>query len=421
MIDVSKINYKVYLLRENGEQLNITDIVSDVSWEENEGELAQRISINLANVVHNGNRMSSIAKPNCYIIVKAEIGGKSEEVARGKIVEWSPEHSGNTDDLSLMGYDVLYDLQASQDNRYISAGVSTETAIKSIFSDWGIPIEKYEGPKVAHAKTLFKNEYLSDIILELLDAAHKHGAAECMVRSSGNKASIIQKASNSTVYCFEESTNLEMANYKISTADMVTVVKVVASEDKQGRQAVESIVKGKTEYGKRQRIYVRDDDDTLATATSAAKQILAEEGQPQSTMSVKAPDIPMIRKGDKVKITSHLFSGYMIVLSVQHNAMNKSMSMDLERYDANAIKGNAQTSGNQKIYKVGDIVTFNGGLHYVSSTATTSRGGTRKAGKAKITYTNPGSKHPYHLVGGAYNSLDGNCNVYGWVDVGTFS
>ena len=420
MVDVSKITYKVYLLRENGEQINITNIASDVNWEENEGELAQRVSIRFANIVHNGSRISSLAKLNCYIIVKAEIAGKSEEVARGKIVEWSPERSGNTDDLPLMGYDVLYDLQSSQDNRYVSAGVSTETALKSIFSDWGIPIAKYDGPKVAQAKTVFKNEYLSDIVLELLDAAHKHGAAECIVRSIGNKVAVLQKASNTTIYCFEESENLEMTNYSISTADMVTVVKVVASEDTKGRQAVEAIIKGKTEYGKRQRIYVRDKDDTLATATAAAKKILAEEGQPKTTMSVKAPDIPMIRKGDKVKITSRLFSGYMIVLSVQHDATNKSMSMELKKYDANVVNSSS-SNNNNKSYQVGDVVNFHGGVHYVSSTATSPRGGTRKAGKAKITYTNPGSKHPYHLVGGAYNSLDGNCNVYGWVDTGTFS
>lgn len=75
----------------------------------------------------------------------------------------------------------------------------------------------------------------------------------------------------------------------------------------------------------------------------------------------------------------------------------------------------------KKEYDVGDVVTFNGGNHYVSSTASSPTGGTRSSGPAKITYKNPGSAHPWHLVGGAYNELDGSCNVYGWVDEGTFS
>lgn len=423
MIDVSKITYKTYLLRENGEQLDITGASTDVGWEENEGELAQRVSLNLANVIHKGSRMSSLAKPNCYIIVKAEYGGKSEEVARGKITDWAPSRSSTSDGLDLLGYDELFDLQGSQDNRYISAGVGTKTALMGIFNDWGIPVEKYEGPDVAHAKTTFKNEYLSDIALELLETAHKHGGPDSVIRASKGKVSVLPKGSNETIYCFEEEKNLEMTKYKISTGDMVTVVKVVASEDDDGRQAVEAIINGKTEYGKRQKIYVRDDDDSLATATAAAKEILAEEGEPEETMNFKAPDIPWIRKGDKVKVTARVYSGYALVVSIQHNATSKSMSMGLVKYNAEAINGSGavQPATSNKDYKVGDVVNFNGGNHYYTSQDASPRGGNRKGGKAKITAIAKGAKHPYHLIGGAYNNVGGSSNVYGWVDAGSFS
>lgn len=421
-VDISKIEYKTYILRETGEVLDVTGITTGASWEENEGELAMRLSFELANVTHNGTRMSSIAKPNCYMIVKAEIGGSTEEVARAKITEWSPSRSGSTDSLSLSGYDELYDLQASQDNRYVSAGVSTKTVLTAIFDDWGIPVETYEGPDVAHAKTTFKNECLSDIILELLETAHKHGAADCMVRAANGKVSVIPVASNETIYWFEEANNLELTNLKISTSDMVTVVKVVATEDEDGRQAVEALVEGKTEYGKRQKIYVRDDDDTLATATAAAQEILNEEGEPEQTMTVKAPDIPTIRKGDKVKISSRAYTGYMIVLSVQHDASSKSMSMGLKKYEAQTASTTAATTTAQtKSYAVGDVVEFNGGYHYYTSEDTNPRGGMRTAGKAKITVTASGAKHPWHLIGGAYSNVGGSSNVYGWVDDGTFT
>lgn len=331
MLDISKMAYKIYLLRENGEQLNLTDVTQSVTWEENEGELAMRVSLSLANVMYNGKRISSIAKPNCQIIVIAELEGKSEEVARAKITEWSPTLSGDSDVIALEGYDNLYDLQASQDNRYISAGVTTQAAIKSICSDWGIPIATYNGPTNKNAKTIFKNEFLSDIILELLATAKKHGAKECMVRAVKGKLSVLPKAGNATVYSFEEGENLETVNYKISTGDMVTVVKVVATEDKNDRQKVEAIVKGKTEYGKRQRIYVRQNDDTLATAKAAAKQILSEEGQPTETLSIKAPDVPYIRRGDKIKLTCRVYKGFAVVDSIQHDASNRSMSMKLSK------------------------------------------------------------------------------------------
>ena len=72
-------------------------------------------------------------------------------------------------------------------------------------------------------------------------------------------------------------------------------------------------------------------------------------------------------------------------------------------------------------YAVGDVVEFQGGYHYVSSYSDSPVGGVRTAGKAKIFAINPGAPHPYSLIGGAYNDLGGTCNVYGWVDEGTFS
>jgi hypothetical protein len=65
--------------------------------------------------------------------------------------------------------------------------------------------------------------------------------------------------------------------------------------------------------------------------------------------------------------------------------------------------------------KVGDIVTFSGGKHYVSSNGDT--GYDAKGGPAKITNYAKTAKHPYHLV-----KIDGGtATVYGWVDTDTIS
>ena len=72
-------------------------------------------------------------------------------------------------------------------------------------------------------------------------------------------------------------------------------------------------------------------------------------------------------------------------------------------------------------YNVGDVVDFQGGYHYESSYSSSPVGGVRTPGKAKIFAKNLGAPHPYSLIGGAYNELDGTSNVYGWVDLGTFS
>lgn len=62
-------------------------------------------------------------------------------------------------------------------------------------------------------------------------------------------------------------------------------------------------------------------------------------------------------------------------------------------------------------YKVGDIVSFTGCLHYTSSYASGTAYGC-KGGLAKVTAISKGKPHPYHLVAVAGKGS----TVYGWVN-----
>lgn len=83
-----------------------------------------------------------------------------------------------------------------------------------------------------------------------------------------------------------------------------------------------------------------------------------------------------------------------------------------------AVKQPASSGGttSNKKYKVGDIVNFHGGKHYVSSYPG-AKGYSVGAGKAKITIMNgSGKAHPYHLVTQNWSKT----HVWGWVDKGSF-
>lgn len=77
--------------------------------------------------------------------------------------------------------------------------------------------------------------------------------------------------------------------------------------------------------------------------------------------------------------------------------------------------GTATDTGNKTAFKLGDIVTFNGGAVYGASSSTTVSSHINKASRVKITNTAVGAKHPYHAI-----SQDG-VGVYGWVDADTLS
>lgn len=72
----------------------------------------------------------------------------------------------------------------------------------------------------------------------------------------------------------------------------------------------------------------------------------------------------------------------------------------------------AETPTTPTAFNVGDVVNFNGNVHYTSANA--ANGKACKSGKAKITqiYQLGKAKHPYHLV----RESGGGATVWGWVD-----
>lgn len=331
MIDLSKIKYRLIVMDEGGTQYNIKNYVYDLGWEENDNEIAVRISFKARNDRTSQGALSGIIKPGCLVGVFATDGGAHNgEVARGYVEKWNPITSSAATELSCTCYDELYKLQKSQDNIYFPAGTGTRSAIQSILDGWEIPQGDYLGPDVAHGKLKYNNQYLSDVILDLLDDAAKKGGEKCIIRAAGGYTSIIPKGSNADVYVFR-SDNTKVASDSMSTAELVTRVKVIGQQDDEGNSAVEATLNGLTQYGIRQRIYVRGSDETLADAQSAAQEILDEKGSIVEEISIQSPDVPWIHKGDLVYLMVGPSSGYYFVKGVQHDADAMSMTQDLEK------------------------------------------------------------------------------------------
>lgn len=227
---------------------------------------------------------------------------------------------------------------------------------------------------------------------------------------------VVGFGTNKTVYHFEETQHLTEVNHKISTTGMVTRVKIIGKANDDGGSPVEATVDGKTSYGIRQKIVSRGTNDTLDEAKKEAREILADDGKPKEEITIKLPDIPIIRKGDKIHLkTASISAGYYIVISATHDVDKMLMTLGLKKAPA-AKKSSGNKKTKAKSYDVGDIVNFHGGKHYVSSYPD-ARGYSVGAGKAKITIKGgSGKAHPWHLVTQNWNQT----HVWGWVDDGSF-
>lgn len=406
-LDLAKTKYRLAVIAENNRQYNVDQFVTSLGWEENENEIAARISFTVRNDRTSKGRLSSLIKPGCMVGIFASVGKKKKEVARGYVTEWNSQEQNGCSDLKCVCYDALYNLQKSQDNKYFPSGTGTKSIITGIFKEWGIPTKTYSGPNVAHGKLKFNNSYVSDMLLETLDDAHKKGAGRYILRAEKGYADVVEKGSNAEVYVFK--TNItKSASASINTAGLVTRVKIIGKADDEGNSSVEAVLDGETKYGLRQRIYTRGSDESLEAAKSSAQEILDEEGEVKQNITLNAPDVPFIRKGDLAYVAAGIKEAYYYVKSVRHDCGASSMTLEVE------YAGKARKKKNKKAYTAGDLVKFKGGACYLSPYSD-AKGYEACAGKAKITKIKGMDKaHPWHLI----HTDSGN--VYGWVDDGAF-
>lgn len=105
-----------------------------------------------------------------------------------------------------------------------------------------------------------------------------------------------------------------------------------------------------------------------------------------------------VGNGKAVECTLGAYGDGVVITNVKGRGWTKwFMLNDIEYID-------------NRIIKVGDTVTYNGNKHYKSSNGLIPL--PCKGGKATVTATKLGAKHPYHLV---RDKSDG-ATVYGWVN-----
>ena len=187
-----------------------------------------------------------------------------------------------------------------------------------------------EGPDTALAKQVFRGDTLGDMIYSVLDQAKKRGAGKWIVRSKQGKINVIRPGQNSLVYRFAHDENVDSIQDRQDIEELVTRVKIIGAEDKEGKAPVVAQLDGRTEFGTLQEVVYQRQFDNAAAAKAAAQDILKERGQPRQIRKVTAPDLPFLRRGDKVKVEAGTLIGYYIVSSVIHDAANRIMVMEVE-------------------------------------------------------------------------------------------
>jgi hypothetical protein len=314
-----------------GKQYQLRGACSRCVLEEQSGQLAESLSIELANVLADGTYIGSVLDPGDILYLSCDDGDRKGELFHGPI--WTQDFRQESQSLSITCYDPLIYMQSSQDALFFPSGKNTQSIFQTICSRWKIPLH-YTYSSITHGMKAWMGNQISDMFLELLKETKAKSGKSYRMRYENNALDVAYRGSNTTIYELRTGQNATAATFGRSMENVVTRVLITGKEDKNGNAPVEATLDGQYayRYGTLQRVQARDSNTSLAAAKSTAEQMLFDNKLPGQTFAVDAVDCPFLRRGDLVhNYTSANGSQIKVsVASVSHDLIGCTMNLELE-------------------------------------------------------------------------------------------
>ena len=321
--------YTVYIISDST-KYNVTNAVLGMNRSEPDGQIAQRVTLRLAIVKVGDAWLSSLIKARSRVFVYANDGTKEDEVFRGYVWTRTRNDSISENETQYVCYDNLIYFQESEDSLYFSSGKSTKDIMASICDKWGIKLQ-YSYDSITHEKMPLRGCLADIFTADILDLVKKRVKKKYVILSDKDTMNVRPVGANTTVYNFVAGKNISKTASGWTMEGVVTKVIVVGKADKDDREPIEATVSGKTsEYGTLQKIQKKDENTSLADAKTEAQNTIDENGDPKWEYLVSAPDVPWIRKGDKIYVSAGEISGYRIVVEIDRDSKDGLMTMTLE-------------------------------------------------------------------------------------------
>lgn len=323
--------YSVYIISGNT-KYDLSQCVEEIKFSDEKKQFSKSAQLSLANVKTNGTWLSSILKNRDRVFIYANDGETYDEVWRGFVWDFGYKSTLTSRTIVLKCYDNLIFMQESEESEFFSSGKSTKDVTSSICKKWGVSLN-YTYSSITHSKLALRGK-LSDIITaDILDLVKDRTGSKYVIISEKDVMQVKPVGQNTKIHKILAGQNAVITEAVCTMDGMITQVKILGKEDKNDRRPVEATISGKTsEYGTLQKIINRNENTSLADTKKEGQSIVDKNGKPKWEYRLEAPDIPWIRKGDKVYVSAGSLLGYYIVIGIERNlsSTKKFMSLTME-------------------------------------------------------------------------------------------
>lgn len=391
----------------------ISQLVETIKWSGRRGSPTRTLTISLLDDDGYKHARSEIDIEEGYHCIFSYDG---TELFRGIFLRQSQSYQKTAE---YKAYDMGVYLSNNKDT-FVYENKTATDVFNDVCSRFGIPVggaaqTAYSIPDLTKKKTTGW-----DAIEDALSLDYENTGAKHYVFADKGKLYLKKRLENVRQWVLETGVNIASYKYSKSIESVKTRIKLLSSEGTVLAQTQDAALESK--IGTFQDVDTPDESLTTAQITALAKSLLEEKKTPERTLTL-----------NKVLGLTDVISGVGVFINIPHLGLNRTFYVDEDDHtfegelhtmsltlnlisEASTDNSGSGESTEDKAYKVGDVVQFKGGKHYVSSTASSPASTNLAAGPAKITYVAKGAAHPWHLV-----HMDSQTRVYGWVDEGTFS
>lgn len=340
--------YTVALYTADGTKYDLTSVLLDIDFSDQNGQLAQSATVTIANCYTGGNWLSNIIRVRQRVYIFANDGQKNDEVFRGYVWTQYPIESTDGKEITMKCYDHLIYLQESEASYYFSKGKKTSAVVGQICTNWRITY-KYNYSSITHDKLVLRGPISDMFISDLLDKVKERYGTKYVIRSQKDVVYFMPVGSNTTVYDITSKNNAVQTRSEQTMDGVITKVRILGKADKNDQVPIVATVTGNTsQYGTLQKLQDKDEDTSLADAKAEANTTIKEHGKPKWEYEVQAPDIPWIRKGDKVNVNAGTLRGSYIVISIDRSISNKGKKMTLTLENLSVATTTSTASSSKK-------------------------------------------------------------------------
>ena len=400
------------IISKGGNVYDMTSLVESIKWAGRKGSSSRTLNVTLIDDDGYKHARSEIDVEQGH---QAMFSYNDVELFRGIIMS---QTQNSKKKMTFTAYDNGIYLANNKDT-FCYENKTADAIFKDVCSRFGIPVGQvaacsYVIPELTKSKTTGW-----DAIADALSLDYDATGIRHYVSSDKGKISLLVRKDNILQWVIEVGQNMSSYSYTRSIEKVRTRVKLVSKEGttlaEKSNPAMESKI------GIFQEVDQPDESLTQPQITALAESTLQNLINPERTLDIDSVGIPEVISGIGVFIRIPVLglerSFYVDSDTHTFQGNNHTMSLKLTWAGDFGLSTEEAPAEQKKDYKIGDIVRFAGGSHYVSSTASKAASTKLGAGPAKITHTAEGRAHPWHLVTEDWSQT----HVWGWVDAGTFS